>query len=187
MYSSSLAMTIDSVEETFFYGKSVPAALREQVARWIADRQGKPGAYANMFAPTSLDVSNGIRLFTGEVVRSGAALRHVSGEEACRSLLLLKSRSTTVKAALERATAGMLGSLERCRSQRRNLFCCGTCDPALWRHVVAGGLMGEEDWLSHGMKALKACRDSQGKWRRFPFFTPCWHCLKLTFPQLQGR
>jgi hypothetical protein len=183
IFQDSLAKTFDSVQEAFFFKEKISAALREQVASWIAERQGKPGSYANMFAPMPSDVRNGIHLFTGEVVRSGASLRHVTGEEACRALLLLKPRSKSTQAALARATAGMSEALKRSELRTNNFFCCGTCDPALWRHITAGGLQEHEVWLSKGMKALKAHRDGNGKWRRFPFFYTLLALLEIDLPE----
>jgi len=79
---NSLAKTFDSVEEAFFFKEKFSASLREQVADWIAEHQGSldltPNVCSNAFR-----YQNGIRLFTGEVLRSGASLRHVTGEEAC--------------------------------------------------------------------------------------------------------
>lgn len=183
IFQDSLAKTFDSVQEAFFFEVKVSAALREQVAGWIAERQGEPGSYANMFAPTSADRIDGIHLFTGEVVKSGAALRHISGEEACRALLLLKPRSKSVQAALARATAGLKEVLARGQARADNFFCCGTCDPALWRHITAGGLRGEEKWLAKGMKALKAHRDGNGKWRRFPFYYTLLALSEIDLPE----
>ncbi len=183
IFKDSLAKTFDSVEEAFFFKEKVSVSLREQIADWIAERQGKPGSYANMFAPTPADVENGIRLFTGEVVRSGASLRHVTGEEACRALLLLKPRSKSAQAALAGATAGMSEALQRGESRTNNFFCCGTCDPALWRHIAAGGMRGHEAWLSRGMKALRDHRDGGGKWRRFPFFYSLLALSEIDLPE----
>lgn len=123
-----------------------------------------------MFAPTPAELKGGIRLFTGERIGPSASLRHVSGEEACRALILLNSPSNEAQAALERATAGMRQALKRAKGVKKHFFCCGTCDPALWRHISAGGLTGEDDWIAKGMRALRAHRDGAGKWRRFQFF-----------------
>jgi hypothetical protein len=166
----SLSSTLDSVNEALFFNHKTSQAEREETARWIASRQGKPNSYANMFAPTADDIKNGIRLFTGETVRSGAALRHVSGEEACRALILLKPRSKEVRSAMAKASDGILSRLEVARQKNRELFCCGTCDPALWRHINAGGLPGSERWIDSGLKFLKAHRKGDGTWLRFPFY-----------------
>ncbi len=169
VYTRSLARTLDAINEAFFFNRPIPRAEREQVAKWIAERQGRPGSYADMFAPTASDLEKGVFLFTGETIRSRAALRHVIGEEACRALILLKSPSRVVRNALERASQGMLTRLTDSQARARGMYCCGTCTPALWRHLTAGGLTGAERWLAYGMKALKTHRGGDGKWRRFPF------------------
>lgn len=169
-YINSLASAFDIVEDAHFFGKKIVASEREALAKSIASQQGLDGSYAGMFAPTPADFKNGIKLFTGEVIRSGASLRHVSGEEACRALLLLNSKSATVKNALKTATDGMREALDRGRQRGGNLFCCGTCDPSLWRHITAGGLRGEDEWLDKGTKALRMHQNGKGEWRRFPFF-----------------
>jgi len=170
IHRDSLGRTLDSVNEALYFNQKISAIAREEASLWIAKRQGLPYAYADMFAPTDADLKNGIRLFTGERLGPSASLRHVSGEEACRALLLLGAKSGAVKSALKSATAGMLAALERADQAGRDMFCCGTCDPSLWRHITAGGLPGAERWLARGMKVLKAHRDGGGKWRRFPFF-----------------
>ncbi len=170
IYQTSLAKTVDSVNEAYFFNQPVTRTEREKVAAFIAGRESKPGAYGGMFAPTSADQKNGIRLFTGEEVPPSAALRHISGEEACRALILLDSRASDVQAALARATTGMLAQLDRSRNVTKGFFCCGKCDPSLWRHISAGGLRGAEMWLEIGLKTLRAHRIGNGQWQRFPFW-----------------
>jgi hypothetical protein len=182
VYSDSLARTIDAVNDIIFFGRSAAPTACEKVATWIAKRQGKPGSYANMFAPTSSDLMQGIRLFTGERVTSGASLRHISGEEACRVLILLNSRTRSVRSALEKATSGIMSRLGNPRKSD-GFFCCGTCDPALWRHIAAGGLRGAEKWLSYGLKTLTAHRSENGRWRRFPFFYTLLTLSEIDLPQ----
>lgn len=171
---TSLAKTVDAVNDAFFFGRTIPAAEREKIALWIASRQGLPGSYADMFAPTAADLKNGVTIFTGERIAPSASLRHVIGEEASRALILLKPKAKQATLALRRATDGMLARLEngpRAKSGKgAYMFCCGTCDPSLWRHIAAGGLRGAEQWLDYGMKSLAAHRDGSGKWKRYPFF-----------------
>ena len=103
----SLGGTLDALNEAFFFGKRIPQAEARRVAKWIAGRRGLAGSYAGMFAPTPGDYADGIRLFTGERVSSGAATGHILGEEACRALLLLDVRLSDVSSALARATRSM--------------------------------------------------------------------------------
>lgn len=168
--TQSLATTVESISEAFFFGRSLSRPQKIQAAKWIAGRQGKPGSYADMFAPTRRDLAEGIRLFTGEKVVTKAGARHILGEEACRALVMLKASNKQVSQALQSATVGMLGRLRN--EKRTGMYCCGKCSVALWRHLTVGGLKeaNPERLLHLGVKRLKEYRDGQGKWRAFPFY-----------------
>ncbi|MFZ1947006.1 MAG: hypothetical protein WAW06_05620 [bacterium] len=114
----SLAGTIDAVSEALFFGRPIPRGEMRRAAGWLAGRQGLPGSYAGMFAPTSRDYSQGIRLFTGERISSGAATGHILGEEACRALLVLDPDVAEARAALVRATRSMDDCLRQSESGR---------------------------------------------------------------------
>jgi hypothetical protein len=114
----SLAATLDAINDALFFGRRIPKAEAARAARWVAGRQGLPGSYAGMFAPTARDYSGGIRLFTGERVTSGAATGHILGEEACRALLLLGAGGRGVREALGRAIDSMDDRLSRSESER---------------------------------------------------------------------
>lgn len=107
----SLAKTVDNIHEAVFFRKDIPGEEKKAIADWIAERQGLKLSYAKMFAPTEYDMQRGIRVFTGERITSGAALRHVLGEETCRALLQLKPRGRDARDALDRAETGMLKRL----------------------------------------------------------------------------
>ena len=167
---SSLASTLDSVNEAFFYNRPLSKSEKAQVAKWIASRQGLPRSYANMFAPTAKDFNNGITLFTGEKIITRAGLSHVLGQESCRALLLLNVTSADIKSALERASAGFMERLKLYIEADKGTYCCAPCSCALWRHLSAGGLKNGERILTNGIKTLKSFRDGKGRWKRFPFY-----------------
>ena len=79
---NSLGRTIDAVNDALFFRQCIPEPESRQVADWLAARQGLPGSYSGMFAPTASDFEKGIRLYTGERITSGAATGHILGEEA---------------------------------------------------------------------------------------------------------
>lgn len=166
----SLNQTLDAIQARWFAGEEILATERREAALWIASRQGLKGAYARMFAPTPQDYAQGVRVFTGERVTSGAATGHVMGEEACRALLLLGVDDPQVSAALEQARAGILERLGEGSFDQHGRYCCGTCTAALWRHISAGAFPKNETWLSAGLATLKRARLAGGKWRTYPFF-----------------
>lgn len=184
IHSKSLAATLDALNEIFFYRRSLPKSQKAQIAKWIAGRQGLPGSYANMFAPTKYDFKKGIRLFTGECVLSNAAIGHILGEEACRVLILLNVRDADVQVALQRATWGMLRRLapSEIKGRVRGMYCCGICTGAYWRHLAVGGLKNSKRRLVTGMRVLMKYRDGNGKWRRFPFYYTLLALSEINLP-----
>ena len=162
----SLALTLDALNEMFFSQQPRTQLQKEQIAEWIASRQGKPGSYANMFAPTEFDFNEGARLFTGERVQSRAATSHILGEEACRALILLDVPTIGVRDALDRASLGMMSRL----GPTSGIYCCGKCTAALWRHLTVGGLEDSRRRLTAGLRFLKTRRDDEGRWKTFPFY-----------------
>jgi hypothetical protein len=167
---NSLALTLDAVNDTLFLKRPLSKSTRVQVAKWIASRQGMPGSYANMFAPTRRDFQNGLVLFTGEKISSRAGLSHILGQESCRILILLDVKSADIKMALERATAGFMDRMKQYVMDKEGTYCCATCSCALWRHLSAGGLENGEQILTNGIRTLKSFRDGKGRWKRFPFY-----------------
>jgi hypothetical protein len=170
--TESLAETLDAVNDALFHQRHLTEPNRKELAVWIAQRRGKPGSYAGMFAPTDEDLRNGVRVYTGELIESGAAIRHILGEEACRALILLSVEDKPVKESLQRATDGMLSRLRQTEDSTKvhGIYCCGTCSVAYWRNVMVGGLDRNEERLAAGMVALRAHRTGDGRWKRFPFY-----------------
>ena len=181
VHAGSLSGTVAAVEEHVFWGKSIRAKERDEVARWLAGRQGLPGAYAGTFALFDSERRDGVRLFTGERVKSAAA-RHIMGEETMRALRMLKVTGAAA-AALQRAAEGIrlppVGAAEP-RPQdgqvhwlwewQAGTYCCGACSVALWRNMLAGGFDRQEERLAVGLRCLRRCRKGGGQWRLFPYW-----------------
>ena len=86
---TSLSQTVDAIHAAHFDGCTLTATECGEAARWIAAREGLPGAYAGTFAGFDSERSRGIVLFTGERITSASA-RHILGEEASRALRKLQ-------------------------------------------------------------------------------------------------
>jgi len=168
----SLAATLDALNEALFFNKPIPLNDKKIVAAWLAGRQGLPGSYAGMFAPTSKDFKEHVRLFTGEKVTSGAATSHILGEETCRTLILLKDSRKIIAQKLQLAQDGIYARIRESESGNRvnGMYCCGICSVSMWRNLAAGGFRQQARRLKAGLEALKAHRDGNGRWRRFPFY-----------------
>ena len=171
--SASLSKTVDAINAAQFDGRTLETAERGRAARWIAGRQGLPGAYGDTFAGFPSERSKGIVLFTGERIASASA-RHILGEEASRALRQLRVRDSKVTRALEAADDGLMRCLtwaaEDPRKRNPGLYCCGKCSVGLWRNLLAGGLDRQEERLRRGASHLRSMRDGAHQWRKFPFW-----------------
>jgi hypothetical protein len=187
---SSVARTIDAINDGLFWGRELPAEERKQVAKWLAARQGLPGAYANTFAGFEAERKQGIRVFTGELMTCASA-RHILGEESMRALRLLEVGDDEVQAALARADKGQQRSLELASQDSRNTncgwFCCGKCTVAVWRNLLSGGLNRQSERLADGVKKLNAMRDGKGGWRRFPFWYTVLALNEIKTPEAKAE
>jgi hypothetical protein len=170
---NSLSQTVDAINAAHFAGRALTAAERGQAARWIAARQGLPGAYGGTFAGFPAERSSGIVLFTGERIEFASA-RHILGEEASRALRLLRVRNHVVTRAIEAADKGLLQCLKRAaedpRGRNPGLYCCAKCSVGLWRNLLAGGLDRRDERLRRGALHLRSMRDGESGWRKFPFW-----------------
>jgi hypothetical protein len=169
--TTSLAATLDALNEALFFGQRVTKTERADAAKWIASRQGLPRSYAGMFAPTDRDYSEGARVFTGERIASRVGTGHILGEEALRALLLLGADTVAVRTAVATAQVGLEAALRgwEARGYGAGMYCCGACSCAYWRNLSAGGLSRAERRLAMGMEELRARRLGTGRWRTFPF------------------
>ena len=182
---ASLSQTVDAINAAHVEGRALTAVERGSAARWIAARQGLPGAYGGTFAGFPPERSNGIVLFTGERIAFASA-RHILGEEASRALRLLRVRDRRVTRALNAADEGLMACLARAAEdpRRRNpgLYCCGKCSVGLWRNLLAGGLDRHEERLQRGARHLRSMRDDKHGWRKFPF----WYTV-LALSEMDNR
>jgi hypothetical protein len=172
LYLDSLYKTVDATQSALFFFQKIGLQEKKDVSQWLADRQGLPGSYRGMFAPTEQDFTDGIQVFTGEKVTSRAAIAHILSEEACRLLLLLGVKSQEVTQALQAASDSMLKSIKESaeKGYPKGRYCCGICSVSLWRHLSVGGLPKAEGWLETGTRSLVENRDGNGRWRSFPFY-----------------
>jgi hypothetical protein len=180
---NSLSGTLDNINEILFYGKKISSADKLKASKWIASRQGLPKSYPGMFAPTEYDYKNGVILFTGEKITTGAGTAHMLSEEACRALLLLNGNIKASTEALNNALKGLDADIRSVRGKGIDTpdgyYCCGKCSVSYWRNLSAQGSPKSEKLLISGLKILKAARIDSGKWKRFPFFYTLYALLGI--------
>jgi hypothetical protein len=121
--ADSLAGTIDNISDALFFNTAISKDEKTKTAIWISERHGLRGSYAGMFAPFAEDFK-GIKLFTGEAVKSRAAIAHILGEESLRALKLLGLPNKRILNSYNLANQNMIDRLKECNAVGR--FCCGT-------------------------------------------------------------
>ena len=167
----SLSETLGRINEAFFLGETIDFAEAAQAGEWIRGRLGKGIHYGGGFGLLPSEVERGVYTFTGEPLHA-ASMRHITTEEACRVLNLLKPRINQPMPELQVATdllrASVRQSLEA--GAPEGFFCCGPCSVAVWRHVNGGGLSEYGKQIPNGLKVLKEHRRGDGTWRRYPFY-----------------
>lgn len=172
LFPDSLNDTLDAVNAALFENIPLPESAKVEVVGWLVSRQGLPGSYAGMFAPTGADYAIGAITFTGEPVETRAGVGHMLSEEACYALNRLGVDTLEAREALKYARRGIFYRMNQ--SERAGVLsgvhCCGTCTVALWRHLLASGSADDQGRLSHGLNALRRHRDAKGRWKRFPYY-----------------
>lgn len=170
LVQESLSSTVDNLNNSLFWDRKLSEEEIMPAIRWLVDRQGLPGSYRGLYAPFPTEFLTGIRLFTGERVKTKAATSHILGEEVSQILLKLNPTDEKVRSVMTRANNYFLEFLHNDLDPTAGIFCCGTCSVALWRHLAAGGLDNPEERITNGLIELKRFRTPDGKYRRFPFF-----------------
>jgi len=163
IHHSSLAATLDAVNEALFNDRSLSKAEKEEAAGWIAGRQVEAGQQAGLFAPTKDDYQEGVKLFTGERLRTKLAARNILTAEAARVLILISMGGDI----LEHTDRWLL---EQCFSSTCTVGECAHSAVGLMRYLAAGGLADSEKRLNAHITVLSRHRDGKGRWKRFPFY-----------------
>lgn len=169
--TNSLFQTVDQVSEALFFDREIDDKEKTGIVNFILDQQGKPGTYADTFAPTEKDLTHDLVLFTGEKIKTNAGRCHMIGEEASRILRLIGGGSDKVREALDKADDGLLSRINSVRNDLRYIpgtYCCKACTCSLWLNISSGGLKNDLPLLESGMNYLKIQRDGKGGWKGFP-------------------
>jgi hypothetical protein len=166
LVEDSLQETLWRLEEARQGFRSPEVSQVEEALEWILSRQGLPGSYSGLFLPTSLDLSRGVQLLTGERFPSRNVLtRHVLGEEALRTIMVWKRDSSEAGAG---AVKGFDRILER--GGKTGFYCCYTCTLSFLRTLTAVKPEGWEGILERGINRIKDTRTPDGRWHGFSFY-----------------
>jgi len=161
----SLQETLWRLEEVRQGFRSKSAAHVQEALQWVLSRQGLKGSYSNLFMPTSQDLTQGMRLLTGEQIGTDGGAKHILGEEALRTVIVWGLRSSP---ATTKALRGFDRILER--GGKSGYYCCHRCTIAFLRTLAAVKPDKGDEILEKGLNRVKEARTSDGRWHGFPFF-----------------
>jgi len=166
IYGGSLSGTIDAASDALQHGVDVPPEQREALVRWLVERQVLSGRNAGAFAPTADDLAGGVRLYTGEPLRTKLAAWNVLTAEAARLLILLGGSIEPAAETVERAAKWLAVS---CFGARGCVI--GECAHSFVAHLrFLNAAHSDPAVVVRGVNALRSERDGAGRWRRFPFY-----------------
>lgn len=176
--TDSMAQTLWSLERARLEGRPQNEPAVSETLRWIAGRQGLPGAYAtHLFMPTQHDVEsrNGTPTYEDNSM-SRVGVIHVLGEESARALALWgvdtgwdREKASRVIASFDRGSAR---------------FCCYRCSVAWWRALSATRIPACEAILA---RAVRWVEDSMERSRPygFPFFYLLLALSEMPIPEVE--
>ena len=178
--TNNLPQVLDALNDAVFQGKTITNAQREKASQLFLSRQLKRGQFSGLFAPTRAELDAGIRLFTGERLRTHLGPRNVCSAEIGRLCLLLGLAYPQVRQALERLQQALLAS---CFAA--DLCTIGECahsGAAFMRYLAAGGTPDAGARLDTHLRLLADTRDGRGGWRRFHFYYTLLALTEIDLP-----
>jgi hypothetical protein len=163
VHSSSLAATLDAIDQAFFDERPLPEAEVEAAARWLSGRQVRSGKWAGMFAPTDFDYGHRVTLFTKERLQTRLGVRNILTAETARALTLFGDAGECV----ERADRWLGG---QCFARDCMVGECAHSAIGLMRYVAVRDGDRTQLWLARHVERVSARRDGKGRWKGLPFY-----------------
>jgi len=165
---TSLSGTIDAVDARLVEQEALPEEQRDRVVTFLLGRQVRWGRELGTFAPFPSEFEQGVRLFSGERLRTRLATLNVLSLESARILALLAGERTDVRNALAQ-TSIALGhtcfAVSHCVVGE-----CAHSSIAYMRDAASDRSGRRRNWIERHLRVLGAQRDGTGRWRRFPFY-----------------
>ncbi len=182
---ASLSETIDAVSVRLAAGEPLASAEREDVVAWLLDRQIQAGRGGGMFVPFPGEYAGGVRLFTGERVRTQLATRNVLTLESVRILFALAGERGAVRGALAHTSVAMRHAcfaLSHCVIGE-----CAHSSIAYMRDAASDRSGDHRKWIEDHLHVIREHRDGTGRWKRFPFYYTLLALLEVGTPSANAE
>lgn len=177
---TSLAGTIDSTAEAFFYHQPITDSLRGEIAALITSRQTHTGKNAGLFIPFTAEMDAQGRLFTGEMLHTAFARTHHQMIEAARILKLLAVENFGADQSIQVAAGRMLSE---CYSQSCTRGECKPLIVAYLRYLAQDETPAASERVASHLVLLSSHRDGKGRWNGFPFYYTLLMLTEVSHPQ----
>lgn len=176
----SLSATIDAISVRLASGQPLPEAEQEVAVGWLLARQTRSGRSAGLFESFPGEFELGVRLFTGERLRTRTAMRSVLTLESARILCLLGDGREDVRDALSRTAIAMDHA---CFAASHCVIGeCAHSSIAYLRDAAADRSGARRKWIERHLTVIQGHRDGGGRWRRFPFYYTLLALLEVGTP-----
>lgn len=182
---TSLSETIDAVSVRLAAGEPLPAVEQEDVVAWLLGRQAQAGRDRGMFAPFPGEYEPGVRLFTGERLRTRVATRNVLTLESARILSALAGERAEVRSVLARTSVAMRHAcfaLSHCVIGE-----CAHSSIAYMRDAASDRSGDHRKWIEDHLHVIREHRDGKGRWKRFPFYYTLLALLEVGTPSANAE
>jgi hypothetical protein len=177
---TSLSETIDAISVRLAADEPLPMAEREDVVAFLLGRQVQAGRDRGIFAPFPGEFEAGVRLFTGERLRTRVATRNVLTLESARILSALAGDRAAVRSALARSSVAMRHAcfaLSHCVIGE-----CAHSSIAYMRDAASDRSGDYRKWIEDHLHVIREHRDGKGRWKRFPFYYTLLALLEVGTP-----
>jgi len=177
---TSLSGTIDAVSARLTCGAELSVAEREDLVAWLLGRQIRSGHGRGLLAPFPGELEAGVRLFTGERLRTRIATRNVLTLESARILSALAGEVPEVRNALARTSAAMR---QACFAVSHCVIGeCAHSSIAYMRDAASERSGCRRKWIEDHSHVIREHRDGAGRWKRFPFYYTLLALLEVGTP-----
>jgi len=150
--------TLDRCNQAIFEGLPLTALERYELAGEIA---------ANIDQGDMTPPQEGLRLFTGERIRTRQAANAIFFEESARALILIDSPTVNGVMALDAARRYLTG---KCFTDGCLEGECAHAAVGWLRYLSATDFQDSERRLEAGLHQVNSLRDDSGRWRGLPFY-----------------
>lgn len=182
---ASLSRTIEAISARLAGGDLLSAAEREDVVAWLLGRRTRAERGGEMFAPVPGEFEAGVRLITGERLRTRVAARNVLTLESTRLLSVLAGKRADVGNALARTSLAMRHAcfaVSHCVIGE-----CAHSSIAYLRAAAADRTGDHRKWIEDHLDVIRDHRDGNGRWKRFPFHYTLLGLLEVGTPSANAE